>query len=148
MKTNILGLLAVALLARPMSAGAVTMYVPTFTGTSAVLPSAEAVVFPSPTLNITVGTGSLTVALPSNMLPADSYLWLYSGIVMLIVDDTVGRSIETSECPECSPNSQGTLTFIAISAVPEPGTLALLGLGLVGPGVSARRKVRCGVQTS
>ena len=51
-----------------------------------------------------------------------------------------GSGFYTVGLRENSPGQQYSLTF-QISAVPEPGTLALLGIGLSGMGLARRKKV-------
>jgi hypothetical protein len=58
----------------------------------------------------------------------------------------VGQVIPTTSCgvivsdEKYRPLSLGTLTVAAAQSVPEPGSLALLGLGLAGLGLSRRRR--------
>ena len=61
-----------------------------------------------------------------------------------LVTDFRGQKLSLSFENPGSASIQGRLrwivTGIAATAVPEPGTLALLGLGLAGLGLSRRRK--------
>lgn len=157
MKSKILGLLATVLLIGPTTAGAIsftfaddslsvalpsTGYVDiTFSGTltfgaGEAFASAAGVGIPclsggSPCLGVGwIDSSSAGMADRFTVrVPSASALGVYSGIVSFW--SNIGT--DTGAVPF-------TLEVFDASAVPEPGTLALLGLGLAGLGWSRRRR--------
>jgi hypothetical protein len=132
---------------------------PTFTctGTCLSTPTAPAVTFPSPTLDITWNTlTGLDVALSSLDAPSDSYTWTitaqsfgFEGYnVTVDINDTSSGTTSFSNlfpvlsCPGCGllVIDGGDLSF-ASTAAPEPSTIALMLLG-VGLVFVMRRRMR------
>jgi PEP-CTERM motif-containing protein len=129
---------------------------PTFTcaGTCVSTPTAPAVTFPSPTLDITWnGFAPVLIGFPSEFSPTDRYTWSVFVIQpngpmfpfhvtidicdLAVVNGCGGNFIDSFTCPGCTLsgsglNGEGELSF-APTAAPEPSSLALMlaGVGLV-----------------
>lgn len=159
----ILILLLVATVAPCAQAGSVTV---TFTCTGdntdgfpfgpclvSPVPTAPDVTFQGPTLEITWYTAAnpspIAVTLPSTWLVTDSFSWFASNDFFFIFDKSIPGSVfgvADTNLPDGAGLSEfGTLTFApgtggtGPSATPEPGTLLLLGSGLMGIGFLRRK---------
>jgi hypothetical protein len=188
MKTKILGLVAVGLLAGPMAAnaGAVKFgleysgapfgnsatgtgfivfddsVLPNVAGTLANVPAASLGImdFSISIAGATLGNGTWTLADYQASPSPNGWIWILSAPIDLSTE-LVGQAgfadfnwcAGTSSCGLAdAPGGVATfrirlvgergesLSLVSMRPVPEPGTLALLGLGLAGLGLSRRRK--------
>lgn len=111
-------------------------------------PTAPAVTFPGPTLDISWYGQTFAIDYTnSSWLASNSYDWLASNSGFIIGNASVGGpsvsvfGLNTNLPSGAGLSEFGTLAFATGTvATPEPGTLALLFLGLAGVGFMRRRK--------
>ena len=97
-----------------------------------------------------VSTFHIALGYPNNTYPAPTYMFWVSDLGGLLTLDDWSRvgvrwqSVAADQCPDTDPNCgsdkewSGTTTT-RITKVPEPGTLSLLGIGLLGLALVRRR---------